>query len=346
VAEVETAVPPPEAAVPAGPGRRAFRGPRGIAGFIFRRVLLGILTLFIISIVVFAATQALPSDPARARLGKDATPASLAALREQLHLDRSAPRQYVDWLGGLLHGDLGTSLISDKPVWDDLSDRVKNSAFLVFVSAIVSIPLSIVIGSYAALRRDSVFDSVSGLVMLALASMPEFVVGILLVALFATTVFKVLPAVSLIPPGASPYYDMEKIWLPALTLILAVTPYVGRIMRASMVEVLESEYVEMARLKGMSERIVVRRHALPNALGPTFQVIALNLAYLAGGVIVVESVFNYPGIGVALRDAVQNRDFVTTQAIAMIIATVYVFLNLLADIATILVTPRLRTRLQ
>lgn len=325
----------------------ALRGPRGVTGFIVRRLLLGFLTLFVISVVVFAATQALPSDPARARLGKDATPASLAALRKQLHLDRPAVSQYTSWLGGLVHGDLGTSLISDHPVWDDLSDRVKNSAFLVLVSAIISIPLSIAIGAYAALKRDRVFDSTSGIVMLALAAMPEFVVGLLLVALFATTVFKgFLPAVSLIPPGASPFYDMSKIWLPALTLILAVTPYVARIMRASMVEVLESEYVEMARLKGLPERVVVWRHALPNAIGPTFQVIALNLAYLAGGVIVVESVFNYSGIGVAMRDAVQNRDFVTTQAIAMMIAAVYVFTNLLADIATILVTPRLRTRLK
>jgi peptide/nickel transport system permease protein len=329
---------------PASRGGRRWR-PRGVLGFILRRILLGLLTLVIASIAIFAATQALPGDPARARLGKDATPASLAALRQQLGLDRSALSQYTDWATGLLHGDLGISLISGHPIIDDLRDRATNSLALVLVSALLSIPLSIAIGAYAALRRDQAFDTSSGLVLLALAAMPEFVVGLALVALLATTVTHVLPAVSLIPPGASPFADPSLLVLPTLTLLLAVAPYVARIMRASMVEVLESEYVEMARLKGLPERMVVWRHALPNAIGPTFQVVALNLAYLAGGVIVVESVFNYPGIGVALRDAVLNRDFTTVQAIAMLIAAVYVLTNLVADIATILVTPRLRTSL-
>src|SRR5439155_926485 len=177
------------------------------------------------------------------------------------------------------------------------------------------------------------------------AALPEFVVGVALVVLFATTVFHFLPAITLIPPGGRPWDQPIAIILPTLTLVLAVTPYVVRIMRASMVEVLESDYVEMARLKGLPERIVLRRHALPNALGPTFQVIAINLAYLAGGVIVVEYIFNYAGIGGALRDAVANRDIPVVQALAMAIASLYVVLNLLADIATILVTPRLRTRL-
>lgn len=319
---------------------------RGVTGFVVRRLLLGLLTLFVASVAIFAATQALPGDPARARLGKDATPASLAALREQLGLDRPALVQYFDWFTGLLHGDLGISLISGQPILDDVRDRATNSLALVLVAALASIPLSIVLGSYAALHRDRSFDTGSGLVLLALAAMPEFVVGLALVALFATTVLQVLPAVSIIPPGTSPFADPTLLVLPTITLVLAVAPYVARIMRASMVEVLESEYVEMARLKGLPERLVVRRHALPNAIGPTFQVIALNLAYLAGGVIVVESVFGYPGIGVALRDAVLNRDFTTVQAIAMLIALVYVVTNLVADIATILVTPRLRTGLQ
>jgi len=318
----------------------------GVTGFIVRRILLGVLTLLVASIAIFAATQALPGDPAQARLGKDATAASLAALRDQLGLDRPAIVQYLDWLTGLLHGDLGTSLTSGQPIIDDLRDRAVDSLALVLVAAVISIPLSILVGAYAALRRDRGFDTASGLVMLALAAMPEFVVGLALVALLATTVFKVLPAVSLMTPGQSPFADPSLLVLPTLTLILAVGPYTARIMRASMVEVLESEYVEMARLKGVPERLVVFRHALPNALGPTFQVTALNLAYLAGGVIVVESVFSYPGIGVALRDAVLNRDFTTVQAIAMLIAAIYVLTNLVADIATILVTPRLRTGLR
>jgi peptide/nickel transport system permease protein len=199
---------------------------------------------------------------------------------------------------------------------------------------LISIPLSIAIGAYAALRRDTTFDSISSLVTLVFAALPEFVVGVSLVLLFATTVMQVLPAVAMIPPGAPPWHYPEAIILPTLTLVLAVTPYVSRIMRASMIEVLESDYVEMARLKGLPERVVILRHALPNALGPTFQVIALNLAYLAGGVIVVEFVFNYAGIGGALRDAVATRDLPVIQALAMLIAGLYVVLNLLADLGS------------
>jgi peptide/nickel transport system permease protein len=330
----------PRGAPPVHLGRRG-----GIVGFIVRRLLLGLLVLFLVSVVVFAATQALPGDPARAILGRTATPASLKALREQLHLDRPVVSQYISWVTGLLRGDLGTSLAAQVPVSQLLSGRLLNSAFLVLCAGLLSIPLSIAIGSYAALRRDRTFDVSTSAVTLLFAALPEFVVGISLVVLFATTVFHVLPAISLIPPGGKPWDQPKALILPTLTLIIAVTPYVARIMRASMIEVLESDYVEMARLKGLPERIVIRRHALPNALGPTFQVIAINLAYLAGGVIVVEYIFNYAGIGGALRDAVSNRDLPVVQFLAMLIAAIYVVLNLLADIATILVTPRLRTRL-
>jgi peptide/nickel transport system permease protein len=318
----------------------------GIAGFVVRRLLLGVLVLFLVSLVVFAATQALPGDPARSILGRTATPASLKALREQLGLGGSVFSQYVDWITGLLHGDAGKSLAAQEPVSDLLGDKVVNSAFLVFCAGIISIPISIAIGSYAALKRDRTFDVTSSLTTLVFAALPEFVVGISLVVIFATTVFTgFLPAITIIPPGGRPWDDMQAMILPTATLVLAVTPYVVRIMRASMIEVLESDYVEMARLKGLPERTVIVRHALPNALGPTFQVIAINLAYLAGGVIVVEYVFNYAGIGGALRDAVSTQDLPVVQALAMLIAAVYVVLNLMADIATILVTPRLRTRL-
>ncbi len=318
----------------------------GIAGFIVRRVLLGLLVLALVSVVVFAATQALPGDPARAILGRQATPASLKALREQLHLNRPAINQYLSWVGGLVHGDLGESLATQGPVSSYLHDRLINTGFLLVLSGLISIPLSVAIGAYAALRRDRSFDVVSSLISLVLAALPEFVVAVLLVVVFATTVFNgLLPAVSQINAGENPWSAPSSLVLPTATLVIAVTPYVARIMRASMIEVLESDYVEMARLKGLPERTVIIRHALPNALGPTFQVIAINLAYLAGGVIVVEYVFNYAGIGGALRDAVFNRDLPVVQAVAMLIAALYVALNVLADVATILVTPRLRTRL-
>jgi peptide/nickel transport system permease protein len=182
--------------------------------------------------------------------------------------------------------------------------------------------------------------------MLAVAALPEFVVAIGLVVLFGTTVWTILPAVSLIPPQDGPWLHYRELVLPVITLVIAVTPYIARIMRASMIEVLESDYVEMARLKGMSERVVLWRHAVPNGLAPTFQVTALNLAYLAGGIVVVETVFNYPGIGLGLVDAVQSRDIPVVQALALLIAALYVVLNLLADLATILVSPRLRTSLK
>jgi peptide/nickel transport system permease protein len=337
---------PPASGGPAAqapPGPDAGRNP--IWGFIVRRLLLGALVLILVSVVIFLATQALPGDTARAILGRTATPASLAALREQLHLNQPLIVQYLTWAGGLVRGDAGRSMAAQEPVTRLIGDRIVNSAFLVLCAGLISIPLSVLIGAYAALWRDKTFDVVTSLVTLIFAALPEFVVGVTLVVLFATTVLHVLPAVSLIPPGGKPWEQPVALILPTLTLVFAVTPYVARIMRASMIEVLESDYVEMARLKGLSERIVIQRHALPNALGPTFQVIALNLAYLAGGVIVVEYVFNYAGIGGALRDAVSNRDLPVIQALAMLIAGLYVVLNLLADIATILVTPRLRTRL-
>jgi peptide/nickel transport system permease protein len=318
----------------------------GFTGFVVRRLLLGLIVLFMVSIVIFAATQALPGDPARAILGRSATPASLAALRLKLHLDQPVFSQYWTWLTGLLRGNLGTSLAAQEPVTTLLGPKLVNSSVLVAVAAIVSIPLSIAIGSWAAFRREKIFDTLSSNLLLLLAALPEFVVAIVLVLLFATNVFRgLLPAISTIPPGSGPWDSLNGLVLPVLTLVIAVAPYVARIMRASMIEVLESDYIEMARLKGLPERTVLVRHALPNALGPVFQVIALNLAYLAGGIVVVETVFNYTGIGLGMQEAVVNHDMPVVQALAMLIAALYVVLNLLADVATIMVTPRLRTRL-
>jgi peptide/nickel transport system permease protein len=304
------------------------------------------LTLFLVSIVIFAATQALPGDAARAVLGRDATPESVAALRVQLHLNQPVVSQYTHWLGGLLTGDLGRSLVANEPVTKLIGERIENSAFLMLLAASISIPLAIVLGSAAARRRDSAFDHVSSVILLTLAALPEFVIAIALVVLFGTTVFHVLPAVSLIPPGDHPWDHLQELVLPTTVLVLAVVPYIARIIRASMVEVLESDYVEMARLKGLSERTVLWRHALPNGIAPTIQVIALNIGYLAGGIVVVEAVFDYPGIGSAFVDAVSNRDIPTVQALAILLAAIYVALNVLADIATVLVSPRLRTSLR
>ena len=311
--------------------------------FLLRRVLLGLLTLLLVSIVVFAATQALPGNAARAILGRDATPARLQALTEQLHLNRSVFSQYFSWLGGVIHGNFGTSAATQAPVSHLISSRILNTAFLVRVSALIAIPLSIGLGVLMAVRRDKPTDHIISITTLALAALPEFVIGIGLVLLFATNVSHIFPAVSIIPPGEHAWNVPKVVVLPAATLIIAVTPYISRIMRASMVEVLESDYVTMARLKGLPNRTVIWRHAVPNAIVPAIQVSALQLAYMAGGVVLVEVVFNFPGIGSALVDAVGNRDIPEVQALAIIIAAVYVVVNLIADVLTILVTPRLRT---
>jgi peptide/nickel transport system permease protein len=310
---------------------------------VLRRLALGVLTLWLVSLVVFAAVLALPGDAATAILGKEATPDRVAALRTQLHLEDPVVSQYLHWLGGVVTGDLGISAATQEPVGDLIGDRGVNSTFLVVVSAAVAVPLSLLIGVWAAVRRDRPLDHVVSTITLALAALPEFVIGIALILLFATSLLTILPAVSLLPPGAPAWESPDALVLPAATLVLSVMPYISRIMRGSMVEVLESEYVTMARLKGLSARRVIWRHALPNAIPPAIQVTALQLAWMAGGVVVVEFVFQYPGLGTLLVNAVANRDLPVVQALTMLTAAIYVGLNVLADVATILVTPKLRT---
>jgi peptide/nickel transport system permease protein len=310
---------------------------------VLRRLALGLLTLWLISLVVFAALLALPGDAATAILGKEATPDRVAALREQLHLGDSVISQYLQWIGGVVTGSFGTSAATQQPVSQLLSDRVANSGFLVLCASIVAIPLSIAIGVWTAMRRDRMVDHAASTTTLVLAALPEFVIGIGLVLLFATSVFHWFPAVSLLPPGERAWQQPNVVVLPAATLVLAVTPYISRIMRGSMVEVLESEYVTMARLKGLPERTVIWRHAVPNAIVPAIQVTALQLAWMAGGVVLVEYVFSYPGIGPALVEAVANHDMPVVMTVTILMAGIYVVLNLLADLGTILVTPKLRT---
>jgi peptide/nickel transport system permease protein len=308
-----------------------------------RRLALGLLTLWLVSLVVFAATLALPGDAATAILGKQATPERLQALREQLHLNEPVTTQYVNWIGGILTGDLGTSAATQQPVAELISTQIWNTVFLVVVAALIAIPVSLGLGVLAAVRRDRTVDHVISTAALVLASLPEFVVSIILILLFATTVLQVLPAVSMLGPGQPAWEVPQSVILPAAALVVMVSPYIIRMMRGSMVEVLESEYVTMARLKGLSERAVIWRHAFPNAIGPAIQVTALQLAWMTGGVVVIEFVFRYPGIGQALVEAVSNRDLPVVQAVTLLAAAVYVGLNLLADVVTTLITPKLRT---
>src|SRR5258706_9247839 len=271
---------------------------RGVLKFIARRLALGVLTLFVVSLVVFTATQLLPSDPAQAILGRNATKASVAALRTKLGLDHSAFYEYTHWLKGMLTGDPGISFNAQEKILKYIGDRVVNSLFLLVLASVISIPLSLWFGGYSARKRDKTFDTITSNTMLGLASLPEFVVGIVLVLVFSVRLWHVLPAVSAIDIGKGPWSDMKGMVLPTATLVIGAVPYISRVVRASMIEVLESDYVEMARLMGAPEKAVLWRLSPPNALGPVFQVIALNIAYFAAGVIVVEALFNYPGVGV------------------------------------------------
>jgi peptide/nickel transport system permease protein len=313
---------------------------------LLRRLGLGAVTLFFVSLLVFGTTQALPGDAAMAMLGKEATPERLAVLRERLHLNEPVWSQYAAWVGGIARGDLGQSLATEQPVSQLIAARVGYSAFLVALAALVAIPLSLAVGVIGAVRRDSGIDHLLTTGALVLAALPEFVIGLALILVFATHVVHLLPAVTLLAEDVPIWRQIDQTILPALTLDLAVIPYMSRIMRASMIEVMESEYVQMARLKGLTPRRVILRHALPNAIVPFVQVTALQLAWLAGGVVVVEFVFRYPGIGQALIDGVANRDLPVVQALTLLVGGIYVLLNLVADIATILLTPRLRTALR
>lgn len=322
-------------------GRRSSRRP-STWGWVVRRLLYGLVVLFAVSLLVFIATQALPGDPAEAILGRD-EPERIQALREQLELDRPLTTQYVDWLTGVVTGDFGDSLASQTPVSGLIGDPLKNSLFLLLVTGLITIPLSLLLGALAAVRRDRAADRAGLVTAFVLVSIPEFVVGIALVMIFSTSVFQWLPAVTLGDPFAAPLREWKNLVLPVAVLGCAIVPYLYRLVRASTIDVLESEYIYFARLKGLSSRRVLLGHALPNAVVPAIQASAFMMAYMLGGVIVVEFLFSYPGLGTLLLEAIGNRDLPVIQAVTLIFAGGYVVFNLAADVLTMLATPRLRT---
>ncbi|HXW43858.1 MAG TPA: ABC transporter permease [Streptosporangiaceae bacterium] len=307
-----------------------------------RRLGFGLLTLIIVSILVFAATQILPGNAASAVLQNTATPARLHALELQMHLNRPAVAQYWTWLTNLLQGKLGTSLVSGASVTSLIGGRILNTAVLMLLSGVIGTVIGVGLGMLAAARRDSWLDHGLSVVALAVTALPEFVVAMGLVVFFAALLWHLFPAVSVFPPGASPWDSPSLLVLPVATLVIVIVPYTYRMMRAAMVEALESDYVEMARLKGMSRWRVLAVHALPNAIAPTIQVIGLNFLYLAGGVVVVEYVFNYPGLGQALVNAVSDRDIPVIQFIVLLLAAFYVVVNIVTDLISLAVTPRRR----
>jgi peptide/nickel transport system permease protein len=328
-----------------GPVTSGARSPRAaLLLWILRRALLSLLVLFGVSILIFVATQALPGDPAVQILGHTATPEQLDELREQLGLDQSLIDQYLTWLGNVLTGSLGESLTSPQSVGTLLVDRGLASLALVLASALIAIPVAVIVGSVAAVRRDRTLDHATQGIFLVLTALPEFVIGLGLLILLGTTVSTVLPPVALIPSGGAAFTHPKELALPVITLVLAVLPYLTRLQRAAMIDVLESDYIQMARLKGLPERTVVRRHALRNSLVPVVQGSALTLIYLTGGIVAIEYLFAYPGLGSALTTAVAGRDLPVVQAIVLLLASVYVVVNLVADLLTVLLVPRLRTR--
>ncbi|MEJ1180448.1 MULTISPECIES: ABC transporter permease [unclassified Pseudarthrobacter] len=306
------------------------------------RIGLGILTLWVVSAVIFLATNVLPGNAALAIAGRDATGERLAEVSHRLGLDRSLPEQYASWIGGVLRGDLGNSLTSGLPVWDTVEPRLVNSAVLVLAAGVISTLLGVWLGAVAARRRGRAGDYALSVGWLSVAALPEFVIGIVLVMLFSTIVVQWFPAVALIPANLWPWEKPQALILPIATLVLANTPYTFRMMRGAMVEALESEYVQMGRLKGLRPRTILWVHALPNALAPIVQAIALSFAFLAGGAVVVEYLFAYPGLGYGFVEAVNQRDLPVIQLIALLLAGFYIVINIVSDVLALLASPRRR----
>ena len=309
---------------------------------IARRVLLSAATLLLVSGFVFFVLEVLPGDVATRILGRDATPESLQLLREQLGLDQPVLTRYLAWLGGLLTGDLGQSLVSSRSVAEILGPRIFNTLALSVYAFLLYLPLTVIPAVIQALNRDRAADQVLSVVTLVLLSMPDFLLATILLLIFVLWI-PLLPAISLVDESSSFAEYMSAMTLPALTLAIVMAVYAVRMLRDNLIEVLDSDYVRMAELKGLSRIRVLLRHALPNALVPTLNVTALNLAYLVGGVVVVEKVFSYPGFGTLLVDSLQLRDLPVIEATVMLASLVYVVANLVADLGAILLNPRLRT---
>ena len=308
-----------------------------------QRISLGLVLIFFVSIMIFLGTQILPGDVAQAILGQSATPESLANLREELGLNIPAYQRYLSWLGGVLQGDLGTSLTNGRDIGQSIADRMGNTLFLAAWAAIISVPLAITLGLISVLYRGRWPDKLISAVTLSAISVPEFMMSYILMYYVAVQLGWA-PSVAMLNDRMSMLDKLHAISLPIAVLVMVVLAHMMRMTRAAIINLLASPYIEMARLKGMSPIRVVLRHAVPNALAPIINVVALNLAYLITGVVVVEVVFVYPGLGQLMIDAVSNRDIAVVQAIALIFASAYVLLNLLADVLSTIINPRLMHR--
>lgn len=307
---------------------------------VLQRLALGVLSLFAVSVIIFLAVGMLPGDIAQAMLGQSATPETVAAFRAQLGLDLPPFTRFAHWLLRLLHGDLGASLANQRPIAELIGARLGNTLSLAALAALVSVPTALVLGMLAALYRNSWFDRLLNTSALSAVSFPEFFVAYLLILVFSVKLGW-FPSLSNLAPDATFGTLLERSVLPVATLSLVVIAQMMRMTRASLINLLASPYIEMARLKGIRQSRIIWRHALPNALAPIVNVVALNLAYLVVGVVVVEVVFVYPGLGQLLVGSVSKRDIPVVQACSLIFAATYILLNTGADVLSIASNPRL-----
>lgn len=308
---------------------------------IAQRLGLGIITLWAASVLIFVGTEILPGDLASAILQNSATPESLAEMRKELGLDRPAIVRYGEWLGHAATGDLGHSLASHRDVVEELTPRLENTVFLAVYAAIIAVPLAVVLGLMAAIWQGGVYDRLVNFVTLLTISVPEYLVGYILIK-YLSVQMGWFPSLANVTPEMATSDRIYLTFLPVLTLVLVVVAHMMRMTRASVLNIMASPYIEMAFLKGLPKWRVVVRHAFPNALAPIINVIALNLAYLIVGVVVVEAVFVYPGLGQLMVDAVSKHDVPVVQACGLVFAAAFILLNMLADILAILSNPRLR----
>jgi len=312
-----------------------------IVKLLVQRVALGLLLLWAASVLIFVGTQILPGDVAQSILGQSATPVTLANLREELGLNQPPLTRYLGWLAGVLHGDLGHALTNGQDIAQAMAKRLGNTLFLAAAAAVIAVPLAITLGVIAVRYRNRWPDKVISTVTLATVSVPEFLLGYILVYLLSVK-FRLFPSLAAIYDGMSFGDKLYAVSLPALVLVLVVLGHMMRMTRAAILNVMQSAYVETAELKGLTPFTVIARHAFPNAISPVINVVMLNLAYLVVGVVVVEVVFVYPGMGQYLVDHVAKRDVPVVQACGLVFAAVYIGLNMLADVISILANPRLR----
>lgn len=309
--------------------------------FLLRRLAYMALTLLIVSVFIFAVTEMLPGDVAVMILGSEATEETLEALRNQLGLNQPAPQRYVDWLTGAVQGDFGESLRMRTEVGPLVLERLKNSLALAGLAFVIGVPLALGLGIVAGLRKDKPADKAITTITLLGISVPEFVIGSVLIILFAS-IWPILPATSIIDPQSNPLESIRFLILPALTLVMVTLAHLARMTRASVVQVMRTDYVRTALLKGVPRKQVILRHVLPNALLPSITIIAINIGWMIGGLIVVETVFGYPGLGQLMIFAVTNRDVPLVQAVALLVAMIYAVANLGADVLYAALNPRIR----